>query len=109
VAWYALVCALFTPTQEEAREGCPQDLQFTNHVFCLDFSPTQDVIASGLITGEVHVYVGTLLLANFSGTGILSMPTSAWLAWTPFTTRLVVVSTSLTMAAVKQQLYYNLL
>eukprot|EP01126_Amoeba_proteus_P059673 TRINITY_DN7815_c0_g1_i14.p1 TRINITY_DN7815_c0_g1~~TRINITY_DN7815_c0_g1_i14.p1 ORF type:complete len:256 (-),score=48.56 TRINITY_DN7815_c0_g1_i14:65-832(-) len=33
-----------------------ESLQFNSQVFCLDFSPTQDVIATGLISGEVHLH-----------------------------------------------------
>jgi len=38
------------------NEGEPDDLEFEDHVFSIAFHPVNDIVAAGLISGDVYVY-----------------------------------------------------
>jgi hypothetical protein len=42
---------------EEEEDIAPQELQFSDAVFNVEFHPSAPLVASALITGDVYLYV----------------------------------------------------
>lgn len=67
----------------------PNAVQFEEHVFDLSFHPTRNIVAAGLITGELFVYVrvrGAEVRATLAQWALHARHPAAWSTTPPATT-----------------------